>query len=118
MLLVRLEDEPGVAVYDTTFTPRDPADRKYADQTLPALRFLVTDRTQYDPTRLAARVFAALRDIHSDSLRLTSGLERLAGSTALRTWIESGESYERLYRSWESGIAEFRRIREPFLLYR
>jgi len=118
LLLVRLEDEPGVAVYDTTFTPRDPADRKYADRTLPALRFLVTDRTQYDPTRLAARVFAALRDIYSDSLRLTSGLERLAGSTSLRTWIESGESYDRLYMSWEPGIAEFRRIREPFLLYR
>ena len=117
-LLEHLTDEPGVVVYDTIFTPRLPADRKYADQPLPGLKFRVTDRGLYDPTRLAIRVFAAIRDIHGEAFQLTAGLDRLAGSTDLRSWIESGESYESFYQSWESPIAEFERLREQFLLYK
>ena len=117
-LLLHLTDEPGVAVSDTTFTPRAPSDRKYPERLLPALRFRVTDRTLYDPLHLAVRVFAALRDTHPDSLQLTAGLDRLAGSSSLRLWIESSGAHEALFQSWESALTKFRRIREPFLLYR
>lgn len=117
-LLSRLQDEPGVSVHDTTFTPLEPADRKYGSQLLPALRFLVTDRTVYDPTRLAIRVFAAVRDTHGDSLQLRPGLDRLAGSTALRSWIEAGGEWETLYSSWVAPLEEFKRLRETFLIYR
>jgi uncharacterized protein YbbC (DUF1343 family) len=117
-LLLHLTNEPGVAVYDTTFTPLNPADGKFADQLLPGLKFRVTDRTLYDPTRLAIRIFAAIRDTHGDTLQLRTGLDRLAGSTSLRSWIESGASYETFYTSWDAALAEFQRIRKPFLLYR
>jgi uncharacterized protein YbbC (DUF1343 family) len=117
-LLSRLQDEPGVSVYDTTFTPLEPADRKYGGQLLPALRFLVTDRAVYDPTRLAIRVFATARDTHGDSLQLRPGLDRLAGSTALRSWIEADGEWETMYSSWEAPLEEFKRMREPFLIYR
>jgi uncharacterized protein YbbC (DUF1343 family) len=118
LLMEQLRSEPGVAVRDTTFTPRAPADHKYADTLLPALRFSVTDRALYDPTRFAIRIFAALRDVYPDSLRLTDGLERLYGSDALRAWIHSGETAEVLIQSWEATLEEFCRIREPYLLYR
>jgi len=118
MLLSRLQDEPGVSIYDTTFTPLEPADRKHGDQLLPALRFLVTDRAVYDPTCLAIRVFAAIRDTHGDSLQLRSGLERLAGSTALRSWIEGSGDYETMCSSWSAPLEDFERARGPFLIYR
>jgi uncharacterized protein YbbC (DUF1343 family) len=113
-----LDSEPGVIVYDTTFTPIDPADRKYGNQTLPALRLLVKDRSTYDPTRLATRVFAAVRDVHGDSLQLRSGLDRLAGSTALRYWIESGRSAGEFQASWEEQLERFVQKRAQFLIYR
>ena len=116
-LLEYLGGEPGVAVYDTLFTPLNPADRKYADQLLPGLKFHVTDRMLYDPTRLAMRVFAAVRDVHGGTFQLTAGLDRLAGSTSLRSWIESGEAYDGYYLSWESALADFERLRDPYLLY-
>jgi uncharacterized protein YbbC (DUF1343 family) len=116
-LLSRLENEPGVSVYDTTFTPREPADSKYGDQLLPALRFLVADRSAYDPTRLAMRVFAAVKDVHGDSLQLRDGLDRLAGSTALRSWIESSASAEVFCSTWETPLEDFARSREQFLIY-
>lgn len=117
-LLQRLADEPGVLVYDTTFAPLNPADHKYGGQLLPALRFHVSDRDLYDPTRLAARTFAAIRDVHPDSLRLTAGLDRLAGSAAFRSWIDSGSEYEIPVRAWEAELAEFRQAMDPYLLYR
>ena len=116
-LLPLLQGEPGVLVSDTVITPHEPADGKYADVTLPALRFRVADREVYDPTRLALRLFAAIRDVHRDSLRLTAGLERLAGSSALRDWIESGEGYEQLYSSWQEELLQFEAVRQAFLIY-
>jgi uncharacterized protein YbbC (DUF1343 family) len=118
VLLDRLNDEPGVSVYDTTFTPLEPADRKYGNQVLPALRFRVTDRALYDPTRLSMRIFAAIRDTHRDSLQLRAGLDRLAGSSALRAWIETGGDYETMCSSWDVPLIDFKQSRERFLLYR
>ncbi len=112
-----LVGEPGVEVADTSFTPRSPSDLKYPDETLPALRFRVTDRREYDPVRMAIRVLAALREEHLDSIRLRSGLERLAGSESVRSWFESADPWDSLYESWEPALARFRRAREHYLLY-
>jgi uncharacterized protein YbbC (DUF1343 family) len=116
-LLSRLENEPGVIVSDTTFTPVEPADRKYGGQLLPALRFLVTDRQSYDPTRLAARVFSAVRDVHGNALQLRAGIDRLAGSSALRSWLEGSGDPESLVASWEPALEAFSRTRAPYLIY-
>lgn len=109
--------EPGVQLSDTSFTPKSPSDGKYPDETLPALRFRVTDRMKYDPVRMAIRVLAALREIHLDSMRLRSGLERLAGTDSVRSWFESGDPWYSLYHSWEPDLARFRRASERYLLY-
>ena len=91
-LLSRLADEPGVSVYDTTFTPIEPADRKYGDELLPALRFFVTDRSVYDPTRLAMRVFAAVEEQEEDRVPEET-LEKVASIMGgeVRRFVEKGK---------------------------
>ena len=114
-----LGDVPGVAVSDTTITPRAPTDKKYADQVLPALGFRVTDRAAYDPTRLAARLLSAIHQVHRDSLTFNQAdFDRLAGSDAWRRAVEAGEAGDDIWRAWEPAVDAFKRARAAFLLYR
>ncbi len=114
-----LGEIPGVATADTTFTPVAPADGKYAGERLPALRFRVADRRTYDPTLLAARLLAAIRQVHPDRLTFNArSFDRLAGSDRWRLAVLRGESGDQTWQSWQTGVAEFKRLREPYLLYR
>jgi uncharacterized protein YbbC (DUF1343 family) len=111
---------PGVAISDTTVTPRSPGDGKYPDMALPALRLRVADRRAYDPARLAVRLLAALAVVHPDSFAFTStrGFDRLAGSDQLRLAIEAGQTADEILSTWEGGLGEFGELRERFLIYR
>ncbi|MBI2614916.1 MAG: DUF1343 domain-containing protein [Gemmatimonadetes bacterium] len=110
---------PGVAVADTVFTPVAPADGKYAHERLPAIKVHVTDRGTYDPTLLAARLLAAIRDAHPDRLAFNARtFDRLAGSDRWRLDVLAGRSGEETWRSWQLGVAEFTQVRKAYLLYR
>jgi uncharacterized protein YbbC (DUF1343 family) len=115
----RLGTEPGVTILDSVITPRNPGDRKYPDAELPALLLRVNERSSYDPTRLAARLMAAIREIHPDSFQIRDAryFDNRAGSDALRLWLESGGEEGDLWRSWEEGLAAFRAVREKYLIY-
>jgi uncharacterized protein YbbC (DUF1343 family) len=109
----------GVTMSDTTITPQSPTDGKYPGRRLPAVRLRVTDRHTYDPTLLAARLLAAVHAAHPDRLTFNGvGFDRLAGSSAWRLAVEAGTSGDEVWRSWQPGIAEFKRAREAYLLYR
>lgn len=113
-----LGDVPGVAIADTTVTPQEPGDAKYAGRQVRALRFRVTHRDSYDPVRLAVRLLAAIRQVQRDSLRLDAhGLDQRAGTAGVREAIEAGRRGDDIWRGWESALARFRRDRAPFLLY-
>lgn len=110
---------PGVGALDTTVTPVAPADGKYDGQPLPALKFRVTNRRTYDPTLLAARLLAAVRAVHPDRLTFRpEGFDRLAGTDRWRLDVLAGRSGEETWRSWQGRVEEFKRLREPYLLYR
>ena len=112
-------DLPGVAVSDTTITPHAPTDGKYPDRTLPALRFRVTDRGSYDPTRLAARLLSAIHEVHAGQLTFNrADFDRLAGSDAWRHAVEAGDGGDAIWRSWAPALQTFERERAAFLLYR
>ena len=113
-------EQPGVAISDTTITPRSAADRKYSDVTIPALEFRVTDRSTYDPTHLMVRLLTAIKQVHPDSFAVTSerGFDRLAGSDRLRLALESDQPADEVIASWKEGLAAFLGIRQRYLLYR
>jgi uncharacterized protein YbbC (DUF1343 family) len=108
-----------VTILDSVITPRSPGDRKYPEEELPALLLKVNERSSYDATRLAARLMAAIREIHPDSFQIRNAryFDNRAGSGALRLWLESGGEEGDLWRSWEEGLAAFRAVREKYLIY-
>ena len=41
----------------------------------------------------------------------------IAGTSRIRENIEAGRPLEDLFEGWSSGVAEFKTMREPYLLY-
>jgi len=108
----------GVEVNAYDFTPKAPMDGKYADVPLHGLRFRVTDRARYDPTRLAIALLVALRAVHPDSFRIRAEwFDVLASGPALRAAIDSGRTAPEIWTGWSDALTQFRRNRAKYLLY-
>jgi uncharacterized protein YbbC (DUF1343 family) len=108
----------GVAFRGVTFTPHAPGDGKFADTLVAGIRFRVTDRSRYDPTRTAVTLLAVLQSL--DSVRLgwsPARFDRLAGGPTLRAAIQAGQSPESIAAGWSGARQEFENRRRPFLLY-
>jgi uncharacterized protein YbbC (DUF1343 family) len=107
----------GVAVTVDSFTPRMPTDGKYGDVPLRALRFRVTDRARYDPTRLAVALLVALRQVEPSFQLRAASFDRLAGGPDLRRALEAGQSASTIWDSWQAALVRFRDMRAKYLLY-
>jgi len=108
---------PGVDVTPTVFTPVTPTDGKYAGVPLQGVRFQVRDRRQYDPTKLAVVLLAAIRAAHPQQFQFRAeSFDRLAAGPELRAAVEAGRSRE-IWEAWEQDLARFRVLRAKYLIY-
>jgi uncharacterized protein YbbC (DUF1343 family) len=107
----------GVEVTPAVFTPVGPTDGKYAGVELPALRFRVTDRAKYDPTKLAVALLVAIRATHPAELQFRSqSFDRLAVGPQLRLAVEAGKSAAEIWAAWDADLASFREGRAKYLI--
>lgn len=117
-LIARVPPQPGVSLSDTLVFPETPGDGKYGGQEIPAIRFRVTRRTVYDPTRLAVALLVGLRSLHRDSLRVEpKGFDQRAGTSQVRSDLERDRTPNRIWTAWRADLDHFLRRREPYLLY-
>ena len=107
----------GVEVTATDFTPNAPTDGKYNGVPLKGVRLRVTDRTRYDPTRLAVALLTAIRAAHPDSFRFGRRFDELAAGPELRVALEAGQSVPAIWARWGAPLAAFRATRAKYLLY-
>jgi uncharacterized protein YbbC (DUF1343 family) len=119
-ILAAVGQEPGVELSDTVVAPHAPSDGKYPDIALPALRFRVIDRASYDPTRLAVRLLGAISQLHPDSFEIRNAryFDNRAGSAAIRDWLGGEPPRAEIWRLWDADLSEFRRARQPHLIYK
>jgi uncharacterized protein YbbC (DUF1343 family) len=106
---------PGVRVESITM-PVEPTARKFPGQTIPALRFVITDRQTYRPVRTALLVIDAARRQHPQEFKWTGSIDRLTGTDQVRLAIEAGR-LSQLLDEWDREAAQFREDRKPSLLY-
>src|SRR5690606_689667 len=120
--LARRLDEygfPGVRFEAVTFTPENPGDGRYGGEPVKGVRFVTTDRAVYDPTVAAVAALVEIRRLHPDRLEwVRSPFDRLAGTPRLREQIMAGAGVEEITAPWAGPLAEFRQLRERYLLYR
>ena len=94
----------------------DPGAAKFPGQTLPAIRFVVTDREAYRPVRTSLLLIDEIRRQHQKEFAWGKSIDRLTGSDKVRLAIDGG-TLPALLEEWDRDAAAFRERRRPFLLY-
>lgn len=89
---------------------------KHAGQTIPAIRFVVTDREAYRPVRTSLLLIDEIRRQHRTDFDWTATIDRLTGSDQVRLAIEGGR-LPALLDDWDREAMKFRADRAPYLLY-
>jgi uncharacterized protein YbbC (DUF1343 family) len=106
---------PGIRFEAITMSVA-PTAAKHKGQTIPAIRFAITNRQAYRPVRTSLLLIDEIRRRHPRDFAWTATIDRLTGSDKVRLAIEGGRLLP-LLEEWEREAAEFRESRKPFLLY-
>ena len=107
---------PGIRFEAITMAV-EPTAAKFKGQTIPAIRFAVTDRQQYRPVRTSLLLIDEIRRQHPGEFAWSGTIDRLTGSDKVRLAIEGGR-LPALLDEWDREAAAFAESRRPFLLYR
>jgi uncharacterized protein YbbC (DUF1343 family) len=89
---------------------------KFPGQTIPAIRFVITDRQAYRPVRSALLLIDAIRRQHPGEFAWGRSIDRLTGSDKVRLAIDNGR-LPALLTEWDKEAADFTESRKPYLLY-
>lgn len=106
---------PGIRFEAITMAVENGA-AKFPGQTIPAVRFVVTDREAYRPVRTSLLLIDEIRRQHPSHFRWGQSIDRLTGSDKVRLAIEGG-TLAALLDQWDREAEVFRVRRQPFLLY-
>lgn len=106
---------PGVR-FEAITMPVLPTAAKHPGRTIPAIRFVVTDRQAYRPVRTSLLLIDEIRRRHPRDFAWTGTIDRLTGSDQVRLAIEGGR-LPALLDAWDREAAAFRESRTPYLLY-
>ncbi|MEP6915212.1 MAG: DUF1343 domain-containing protein [Acidobacteriota bacterium] len=107
---------PGIR-FEAVSVPVAATATKFNGQTIPAIRFVITDRQTYRPVRTSLLLIDEIRRRHLRQFAWSGTLDRLAGTDKVRLAIEADRLLP-LLDEWDAEAAEFTRARKPFLLYR
>ena len=106
---------PGIRFEAVTMAVA-PTAAKFPGQTIPAIRFAVTDRQAYRPVRTMLLLIDEIRRQHPRDFAWGKSIDRLTGSDQVRLAIDGGR-LPALLDAWDREAAEFAASRKPYLLY-
>jgi uncharacterized protein YbbC (DUF1343 family) len=106
---------PGIRFEATTMAVEKSA-AKFPGQTIPAIRFAITDRQIYRPVRTMLLLIAEIRKHHPREFAWGPSIDRLTGSDRVRAAVDGGR-LPALLEEWDREAADFRESRQPYLLY-
>jgi uncharacterized protein YbbC (DUF1343 family) len=107
---------PGVRFEAITMAVA-PTAAKHKGLTIPAIRFVVTDRQAYRPVRTSLLLIDEIRRQHPRDFAWTRTIDRLTGSDKARRAIEGG-TLPTLLEEWDREAAAFRESSRAYQLYR
>jgi uncharacterized protein YbbC (DUF1343 family) len=106
---------PGVS-FEAITMPVGETAAKFKGQTIPGIRFVITDRQAYRPVRTSLLLIDEIRRQHPQDFAWRPSIDRLTGSNKVRLAIEGGR-LPSLLEEWDREAADFLESRKPFLLY-
>jgi uncharacterized protein YbbC (DUF1343 family) len=107
---------PGVR-FEAVTLPIEPSGRKFGGQTVPGIRYVITDRNAYRPVRTALILIDEIRKLHPQDFQwIQSTIDRLTGSAKVRAAIEGG-TLDALLAQWDREADEFAKSSRQYFLY-
>ena len=107
---------PGIRFEAITMSVA-PTAAKFKGETIPGIRFAITDRLAYRPVRTSLLLIDEIYRRHRQDFAWTATIDRLTGSDKVRKAIEGG-TLPALLEEWDREAATFVETRRPYLLYR
>jgi uncharacterized protein YbbC (DUF1343 family) len=109
-------DLPGVHFREAYFAPTF---SKFQGKTVGGVQIHVHDRAAYDPVRTGIALLVTAKRVWSGfAWRADGWIDKLTGSTLVRTMIDAGAGTDEVVGAWQEELARFRRVRERYLAYR
>jgi uncharacterized protein YbbC (DUF1343 family) len=115
---------PGVAFRSCVFVPTF---QKHAGKACGGVQIHVTDRAVFEPAFAGIAIVRTAFDMYRDDFRWKdppyeyeydrNPFDLIAGTSKVREAFERGDSLHQIRDSWQEPLAEFKRVRERFLLY-
>ncbi|MGW0423662.1 exo-beta-N-acetylmuramidase NamZ family protein [Streptomyces sp. NPDC003015] len=106
---------PGVHFREAYFAPTF---SKFQGKTVGGVQIHVHDRAAYDPVRTGIALLVTARKTWSGfAWRPDNWIDKLTGSTRVRTMIDAGADTGEVVAGWRQELSAFRRIRKNYLLY-
>ncbi|WP_411151454.1 exo-beta-N-acetylmuramidase NamZ domain-containing protein [Streptomyces sp. A30] len=107
---------PGVRFREAYFAPTF---SKFQGKTIGGVQVHVHDRDAYDPVRAGIALLVTAKKVWSGfAWRADNWIDKLTGSTLVRTMIDAGAGTDEVVAGWEEELAAFRRVRREYLVYR
>ncbi|MFF5961692.1 exo-beta-N-acetylmuramidase NamZ family protein [Streptomyces luteogriseus] len=107
---------PGVRFREAYFAPTF---SKYQGKTIGGVQVHVHDRAAFDPVRTGIALLVTAKQVWSGfAWRPDNWIDKLTGSTRVRTMIDAGADPDEVVAGWQRELAAFRRTRRKYLLYR
>ncbi|MCP3817258.1 DUF1343 domain-containing protein [Streptomyces sp. A3M-1-3] len=107
---------PGVHFREAYFAPTF---SKFQGKTVGGVQVHVHERRSYDPVRTGiALLVTAKRSWSGFAWRPDNWIDKLTGSSRVRTMIDAGAGTDDVVAAWQGELTTFRRVRGEYLLYR
>lgn len=107
---------PGVRFREAYFTPTF---SKFQGKTIGGVQIHVHDPASYDPVRTGIGLLVTAKKAWSGfAWRADNWIDKLTGSTQVRTMIDAGAGADDVVAGWQRELAAFRRVRKEYLLYK
>lgn len=108
---------PGVRFREHYFSPTF---SKWVGQVCGGVQLHITDERRFQAIRTAVTMLVTAKQTHPDVFgwRPDNFIDKLSGSTRLRTMIDAGATVDQVTGAWRDELAAFARLREQYLIYR
>jgi uncharacterized protein YbbC (DUF1343 family) len=108
---------PGVRFRETYFAPTF---SKFVGKTCGGVQVHFTDERAFDPILTAVAMLVTVKRLYPAvfAWRPDNYVDKLSGSDRLRTMIDAGAGVDEVVGAWRGELADFRRQRQRYLVYR
>jgi uncharacterized protein YbbC (DUF1343 family) len=108
---------PGVVFREIYFSPTF---SKWVNQVCGGVQAHITDERTFDAIRSAVAMMITAKQLYPTifAWRPDNYIDKLSGSARLRQMVDAGAGVDEVVGSWQQELADFRRQRERYLIYR